>query len=169
MQLEYTLADLTRIVGAKRRTIQLWAEAGAIKADDETERAGTGTHRRFSRREALIACLLKPFADYQMSIGFLIGIADSIRDEGAAAWRWELLERAIQDESMVYMLLRRFGHEFEIALIDVNHVGTSEYFQDRHADLGALITKGGSFVAQDVVPTSVLVFLVNPFVSKIEK
>lgn len=75
----YSLADLTRITGAKRRSVQLWAEAGAIKANPSTERAGSGTHRSFSRDEAIIACLIHPFAMRQMAIGELLNVADAVR------------------------------------------------------------------------------------------
>jgi len=76
----YTLADLATFTGAGRRTVQLWAEAGAIRADQETERAGTGTHRRFSRTEAIIACILYAFASKKISIGVLIDIGKALRD-----------------------------------------------------------------------------------------
>jgi len=75
----YSLADLTRITGAKRRSVQLWAEAGVIKADPFTERAGTGTHRRFSRDEAVIACLVHPWAMRQIAIGELLNVSAAIR------------------------------------------------------------------------------------------
>ncbi|WP_157790979.1 MULTISPECIES: MerR family transcriptional regulator [Bradyrhizobium] len=75
----YSLADLTRITGAKRRSIQLWADAGVIFAEEQTDRAGTGTHRKFSRDEAIIACLIHPFAARQIAIGELIAISKSVR------------------------------------------------------------------------------------------
>lgn len=75
----YSLADLVEITGAKRRSLQLWADAGVIQAERATERAGTGVHRRFSRQEAIIACLVQPFAARQMAIGHLQIIAKTIR------------------------------------------------------------------------------------------
>ena len=42
----YTLADLERVTGAKRRSLQLWADAEVIQADPR-RRAGTGTHGGF--------------------------------------------------------------------------------------------------------------------------
>jgi hypothetical protein len=75
----FALADITRITGAKRRTVQLWAEAGAIKADAVTERAGSGVHRTFSKEEVIIACVLNGFARNAISIGFLIRTAEVIR------------------------------------------------------------------------------------------
>jgi hypothetical protein len=75
----YTLADLVRVTGAKRRSLQLWADAGAIVADQSTDRAGTGTHRRFSRDEAIIACIVHAFALHQIAIGELLHIAAMVR------------------------------------------------------------------------------------------
>lgn len=75
----YTLADLARVTGAKRRSLQLWADAGAIMADQSTDRAGTGTHRRFPRDEAIIACVVHAFALHQIAIGELLRIAAMVR------------------------------------------------------------------------------------------
>ena len=75
----YTLSDLARISGAKRRSVQLWAEAGALKADPITNRMGPGVHRRFSRQEAQIAKLLFPLADIGLPIGKLLRVAESVR------------------------------------------------------------------------------------------
>ena len=76
---EYTLSELAKITGAKPRSIQLWADAGIIKAAAATERAGSGTHRRFSRQEAVIACVLATFADQKIAIGGLSQIAHGLR------------------------------------------------------------------------------------------
>lgn len=74
-----SLAEVTRISGVKRRTVQLWAEAGVIIADPITERAGTGVHRRFPENEAYIAQAIAPFARMQISIGKLKAIAQAVR------------------------------------------------------------------------------------------
>jgi hypothetical protein len=76
----YTLSDLTRLTGAKRRSVQLWAEGGAIRAEEGTERQGSGIHRTFDRDEAIIACILAPFAETGAPIGRLIRIANGLRD-----------------------------------------------------------------------------------------
>jgi hypothetical protein len=75
----YSLGDLVEITGAKRRSIQLWADAGVIQAERATERAGTGVHRRFSRTEAIVACVIHPFAERQIAIGELLSISALIR------------------------------------------------------------------------------------------
>lgn len=79
MKDDFTLADLVEITGAKRRTVQLWAEAGAIVAEADTERAGTGVHRRFGRSEAIVACVLNALSRLRISIGILKEIADVTR------------------------------------------------------------------------------------------
>jgi hypothetical protein len=75
----YTLADLTRITGAKRRTVQLWAEAGVIRARPATERGGTGVHRQFSIEEAFIACVMTAFVELRMGIGTLLKLSKLLR------------------------------------------------------------------------------------------
>jgi DNA-binding transcriptional MerR regulator len=76
----YTLADLTRMAGIKRRTIQLWAEGGVLIAESATERQGSGVHRTFSRDEAIICLILSRFAQWNMSIGRLEKIAIALRE-----------------------------------------------------------------------------------------
>jgi hypothetical protein len=76
----YTLADLERVTGAKRRSLQLWADAGVIKAMRGTNRAGTGTHRLFSREEAIVACVVYAFALHQIAIGELLSISTKVRE-----------------------------------------------------------------------------------------
>jgi hypothetical protein len=75
----YTLADVTRITGAKRRSVQLWAEAGAIQADKGTERGGSGVHRTFTRDEAIIACILNELSQWAVSIGRLCSVGTLLR------------------------------------------------------------------------------------------
>jgi hypothetical protein len=77
--LDYSLADVVNISGGKRRSVQLWAEAGAIRAFSRTDRRGTGTHRRFSRDEVIIACCLNGLARRQVGIGELARIGKALR------------------------------------------------------------------------------------------
>jgi hypothetical protein len=77
---EFSLADLTALTKSKRRSVQLWAEAGVIRAEQSSDRAGTGTHRRFSRAEAMVACLIGGLTrHFQMPIGVLIQVSEGIR------------------------------------------------------------------------------------------
>ena len=75
----FTLADLTEITGAKRRSVQLWAEAGALQAAPQTDRAGTGVHRSFDRDEAIVASILHAFAEQGVPIGKLLGVSKALR------------------------------------------------------------------------------------------
>ncbi|MCK1330273.1 hypothetical protein IVB57_18260 [Bradyrhizobium sp. CW9] len=76
---DYTLSDLSRAAGARPRSVQLWADAGIIKAASATDRAGSGTHRRFSRQEVIIACIVAAFAEQKIAIGGLTQIANRLR------------------------------------------------------------------------------------------
>ena len=78
-ELDYSLADVVKVSGGKRRSVQLWAEAGAIQAFSRTDKRGTGTHRRFSRDEVIIACLLNGLARRRVGIGELIRIGRGLR------------------------------------------------------------------------------------------
>jgi hypothetical protein len=77
--LDYSLADVVKMSGGKRRSVQLWAEAGAIQAFSRTDKRGTGTHRRFSRDEVIIACCLNGLARRQVGIGELMRIGRGLR------------------------------------------------------------------------------------------
>jgi hypothetical protein len=77
--LDYSLADVVNITGGKRRSVQLWADAGAIHALPRTDRRGTGTHRRFSRDEVIIACCVNSLARRQVGIGELARIGKALR------------------------------------------------------------------------------------------
>jgi len=77
--LDYSLADLVSISGGKRRSVQLWADAGAIHALPRTDRRGTGTHRRFGRDEVIIACCINVLARRQVGIGELARIGKALR------------------------------------------------------------------------------------------
>ena len=104
---QHTLADLTRISGAKRRSVQLWAEGGVLKADPTTERAGTGTHRTFGRDEAIIACVVHALAQSQIAIGELLRLADIVRRYLSRPDNRELFEAAIRDEGRLWLVLFR--------------------------------------------------------------
>lgn len=103
MQTEFTLADLTKLTGVKRRTVQLWAEAAVIEAMADTERAGTGVHRRFSRQEAMIACVLAPLTLFQLSIGALKWTAAHIRETFNDDS--QRIERVVREGLPLYLLI----------------------------------------------------------------
>jgi hypothetical protein len=107
----YTLADLVRVTGAKRRSLQLWADAAVILADRSTDRAGTGTHRRFSRDEAIIACVIHAFALHQIAIGELFHIAIAVRFSIRSDYpEREIRDRAARDRDILEMSIRGEGN-----------------------------------------------------------
>jgi hypothetical protein len=109
----YTLSDLTRLTGAKRRSVQLWAEGGAIRAEEETERQGSGIHRTFGRDEAIIACILAPFAEMGAPIGRLIRIGNLLRDQ----IRRKEIEAGLDDIHPVYLVAHSI-HGDAMSLMD---------------------------------------------------
>jgi hypothetical protein len=93
--MNYTLVDVVRMSRAKRRSVQLWADAGIIRAESLTERRGTGTHRRFGRNEVIIASIINVFSRRQVAIGELQRLAKSIRKFMKAGKNRMLLEESI--------------------------------------------------------------------------
>lgn len=78
--MEYTVAQLAKMVEAQPRTIQLWADFGVLVPTKGTQGAGTGTHRRFSITEVRVAALLVTFARIGVPRGVLKRAADKFRD-----------------------------------------------------------------------------------------
>jgi hypothetical protein len=102
----FTLADLVKMTGAKRRTVQLWSEGGAIKALPVTDRQGSGVHREFNLDEAMVAAVLVPFAEKGLPIGRLIFVGDTIRHWLKDPKEREKLEAARDDMRPIYMVVR---------------------------------------------------------------
>lgn len=96
MKDSYSLGDLRKITGAKHRSLQVWADKGVLQAERQTDRAGTGVHRQFSRREAMIACIIHPFAERQIAIDELGKIAELLR--ASLLTQPHLFEAAIHGE-----------------------------------------------------------------------
>jgi hypothetical protein len=87
----FTLADVVKRTGARRRSIQLWADGGVILSSAATDRAGTGVHRSFAGEEVQLAALLAPLAGAGMPIGVLRHFAAIFRHalwlaRGAPGW-----------------------------------------------------------------------------------
>ncbi len=77
--MDRTLSEVVKLTGAKRRSVQLWADAGAIRLVEGTDRAGTGVHKRFSVGEVRIIALLMPLAKWGVPIGWLRYFASEFR------------------------------------------------------------------------------------------
>ncbi len=58
----YTVADVIKATGLKRRTVQFWADKGVIHATKATRGGGHGVHRSFTRDELIIACIIHPLS-----------------------------------------------------------------------------------------------------------
>jgi hypothetical protein len=76
---DFTLSALAEIAGMPKRAVQLWADAGVIKANPSTVLAGSGVHRKFKREEAIVACVVAPFAKQKMAIGALKSVGNTVR------------------------------------------------------------------------------------------
>jgi hypothetical protein len=77
---EFTSTDLVRITGMKPRWVQALAEKNIIRPEPDTDRAGTGTPRRFSQNEAIVACVVATFARRKMTVGSIQKVANTLRD-----------------------------------------------------------------------------------------
>ena len=127
--MEYALADLARVTGAKRRSLQLWADAGVITADSLTDRAGTGTHRRFSRDEAIIACVIHAFALRQIAIGELIMISREIRKTlSSPLFKKMIFDTAIKGGENCFLVYERWKDKCRVHPF----VGVATFQQEFH-------------------------------------
>jgi hypothetical protein len=77
---DYTASQVAKLVDAKLRTIQLWADFGILEPVGATQGAGTGVHRRFTITEVRVAALLMPFASIGVPRGVLKRAGDVFRD-----------------------------------------------------------------------------------------
>ncbi|TPJ85526.1 MerR family transcriptional regulator [Mesorhizobium sp. B2-5-13] len=138
--MEYTLSDLAKITGAKRRTIQLWAEARVIQTDDV--HSGSGTYRKYSRQEAAIACLMVPFARLQMSIGQLAIISNGIRGhlngEGDGNVYWKDIEASIAGTAKCYLIVSAFDGADEVVPVSL-YVPKRQAGSAQYAGIGAMM------------------------------
>jgi hypothetical protein len=100
----YTLAEVTRMCGAKRRSVQLWAEAGALVAMPGTSREGSGVHRVFDRNEALIACILHGLSVQGVTIGKLVTLAGLLRSARHDQFWSETLEDALANRESNFLI-----------------------------------------------------------------
>lgn len=147
MKTTYSLADLTKATGAKRRAVQFWAERGIIQAEALTERAGTGTHRTFSRKEAIVACLVHPFARLQMQTGQLVVIASEIRDILDIEDNYSKIEQAISGTADLLLIIATWedGTEACMNVLDPNQP-MSEFWADTGKLTDRHVRKEGAVV-----------------------
>lgn len=123
----WTLSKVVEVTGAKRRSVQIWADAGIIHALEGTDRAGTGVHRRFDLNEVKLIALLVPLAKWGVPIGWLRAFARSFREAFQSDQEKQkrsivtgnfsrAFERAVAGEGRNYLV---FGHSEKVLSFDV--------------------------------------------------
>ncbi|RWJ37469.1 hypothetical protein [Mesorhizobium sp.] len=137
--MEYSLSDLTKMTGAKRRSVQFWAECGAILANKETERAGTGTHRRFSRDEAIIACVIAYFAQMHVELPQLTDLAAKFRSMLPGIR--DSVEKAITNEMVVYLIVQDRAEDVKMYAVGCNRDDPEDKQVEIDQTIGRLATE----------------------------
>ena len=85
--------ELANAVGASKRQIQIWTDAGAIQCRSETDRLGRGKQRLYDAEELLYAAVSARLAELQLPIGRLKGFTEAMRT-------WEAVERSVPWKSI---------------------------------------------------------------------
>jgi hypothetical protein len=102
----YGLSELVDAAHSNRRLTQFWVECGALKPICATDRQGRGNPRRFSRDEAIIACLLTAFSLGKTTIGQLLRFSEGMRSKMLNHGpRRELIEAAIMGNKKVFVYI----------------------------------------------------------------
>jgi hypothetical protein len=115
--MDYTLAGLARASKAKRRSLQLWADAGILRAYRGTERKGTGTHRLFGRDEVIIASIINVFGQRQVAIGEMQRLGLAIREFLDSGEERVAIEEAIDGKKRFLVVGWFIGKEAEQPLV----------------------------------------------------
>ena len=110
----FTLSDLAKMVSAKRRSVQLWAEFRVLAADPETQHSGSGVHRTFSRAEAIIACIIGVLSEHKISIGELSHIAGRIRTNIPNPSFSKIIEEAIAGREVNFIIYRKGSPQLDV-------------------------------------------------------
>ena len=106
----YTVADVIKATGLKRRTVQFWADKEVIHATKGTQEGGSGVHRSFTRNELIIACLIHPLSlgwrrDQTRSLGELKELARALRNLLRLAVTREDFDAAVAGNGQFYLIL----------------------------------------------------------------
>ena len=108
--MEYTVAELAGITGAKPRSIQFWAASGLLHPNPDTMGAGPGTHRRYSREEALVACVLHALTgSIRLALGDLRNVAEGARNLMEHRDARADVEAVIAGNRRMYLIFERWG------------------------------------------------------------
>ena len=73
------VGDITRVSGAKKRTVQNLTMAGALECRPETKHTGPGLGRKYAPAEAAIAAVLERMSKRTMNVGEFVHIAAALR------------------------------------------------------------------------------------------
>ncbi len=143
-----TLSDLSRITGSKPRAVQIWAESGVLYADEETERAGSGTHRTFGAQEVMIACITAAVASSGCPIGRLLKISHALRaiylkNEGVQ----RCVQLAVQNTSRVFLFIEADGRMLFLSERDNGPIDFFEFTTNMsdHQRAATIVFLNGAF------------------------
>jgi DNA-binding transcriptional MerR regulator len=106
----YTVSDVIKATGLKRRTVQFWADEEVIQATKATQEGGQGVHRSFTRNELIVACLIHPLSlgwhrDQTRSLGELNELARALRHLLKTSVTRDDFDSAIAGKGRFYLIL----------------------------------------------------------------
>jgi hypothetical protein len=111
----FSPSDVARLSGAPLRSIRYWALTRVLEAEPESDRAGMGHHRKFSKEEVIIASIVQCFALRGLQgpgVGPLTTISKYLRTAIRADERMlDCLSGAIRNDFKVYMTVQDEGLE----------------------------------------------------------
>jgi hypothetical protein len=77
--------SIANAIGATKRQVQLWTDAGALQCLPETDRQGSGRKRQYEPIELVVGGMIAAMARYQMPVGRLKQVAELVRENIANA------------------------------------------------------------------------------------
>ncbi len=97
-------------VGATKRQVQLWSDAGAIQCFPETDRQGRGRQRLYPRSELPFAAMAAFLARYQIPIGMIRAWSHFTRkhlasDVPGSSLKANWYQRAFRGEEESYIMV----------------------------------------------------------------
>jgi hypothetical protein len=111
----FEMADLANVSDTPLRRVTFWADRGALVADPDTDKGGQGTHRTFSRDEAIIACILSAFYLDEAPIARLIDVAITIRALLKNKDTRQDIENAIHGKGQAFLFLDQMASPYVYA------------------------------------------------------
>ena len=131
-------------IGATKRQVQLWTDAGAIRCIPESDRQGRGRQRRYDRSELPVAALVAAMARCKLPIGHLLRFSDAIRDSvenrGSCIEDGGLLLLEISDEPMPWFVW--CGDEHILGMCFIEHEMTEAVVIDVSKAIAGLGEEG---------------------------